>query len=139
MTAGRSTGGLNDALGIGGFESLADDHARASMPVAECVLQPFGIVHGGALAALAETVASRATYEAVGPHSGAFGQANDTSFLRPVSAGTVHAEARARHRGRTTWVWDVELRDDEGRLCALSRLTIAVRNLSSMRRSGAAE
>jgi uncharacterized protein (TIGR00369 family) len=57
----------------------------------------------------------------------AFGMANSTSFLRPITAGHVNAVARARHRGRTTWVWDVELSDDEGRVCALSRMTIAVR------------
>jgi uncharacterized protein (TIGR00369 family) len=44
-----------------------------------------------------------------------------------MSNGTIHGLARRRHRGRTTWVWDVELTDDEGRLCALSRVTIAVR------------
>jgi 1,4-dihydroxy-2-naphthoyl-CoA hydrolase len=123
------SGGLNEALGIGGFELPAPDLARAEMPVRGPVLQPYGIVHGGAYAALAETVTSRATYESVGPELGAFGQSNDTTFLRPVSAGAVSAEARARHQGRTTWVWDVEMRDDEGRLCALSRVTIAVRPL----------
>lgn len=122
-------GGLNEALGIGGLEQPAPDLARARMPVRDPVLQPFGIVHGGAYAALAETVTSWATYESVGPELGAFGQSNETTFLRPVSAGTVSAEARARHRGRTTWVWDVEMRDDEERLCALSRVTIAVRPL----------
>ena len=54
---------------------------------------------------------------------------NESSFLRPVREGTIHATARRRHRGRTTWVWDVELADDEGRLCALSRVTVAVRPL----------
>ena len=55
------------------------------------------------------------------------GQANDTTFLRPTSEGHITANARTRHRGRTTWVWDVEMSDDEGRVCALSRMTIAVR------------
>ena len=57
----------------------------------------------------------------------AMGMSNQTSFLRPVTEGHVNAEARARHRGRTTWVWEVELSDDAGRLCALSRVTVAVR------------
>jgi uncharacterized protein (TIGR00369 family) len=57
----------------------------------------------------------------------AMGQSNQASFLRPVSSGTVHAVATARHRGRTTWIWDCELTDDDGRLCALVRMTIAVR------------
>ena len=57
------------------------------------------------------------------------GLSNNTSFLRPVQTGsTVHADARALHRGRTTWLWDVEMRDDAGKLCATSRVTIAVRD-----------
>ena len=59
----------------------------------------------------------------------AMGLSNQTCFLRPISEGRVHATARARHKGRTTWVWDVEFTDDEERLCALSRMTIAVRDL----------
>ena len=55
------------------------------------------------------------------------GQSNHTSFLRPVTEGTVHAEGTPIHRGRTTWVWDVDFTDDEGRLCAASRVTMAVR------------
>jgi 1,4-dihydroxy-2-naphthoyl-CoA hydrolase len=57
----------------------------------------------------------------------AIGQANDTTFLRPIGEGHVNAAATPRHRGRTTWVWDVEITDDDGRTCALSRMTIAVR------------
>jgi uncharacterized protein (TIGR00369 family) len=53
--------------------------------------------------------------------------ANNTNFMRPILSGSVHAEARRRHAGSTTWIWDVEMSDDEGRLCALSRVTIAVR------------
>ena len=49
------------------------------------------------------------------------GLSNLTSFLRPITAGTIHAEARAMHRGRTTWVWEVEITDDAGRLCVLTR------------------
>jgi uncharacterized protein (TIGR00369 family) len=55
------------------------------------------------------------------------GLSNQTSFLRPVTDGHVHASARAVHRGRTTWVWEVALSDDQERLCALSRVTVAVR------------
>ncbi len=57
----------------------------------------------------------------------AMGQSNFTSFMRPVSEGTVHAEARCRHRGRTTWVWEVDFTDDQGRRCASTRVTMAVR------------
>lgn len=52
---------------------------------------------------------------------------NYTNFLRPITDGVIHAEAVRRHRGRTSWMWDVAITDDEGRLCAVSRMTIAVR------------
>jgi len=91
-------------------------------------MQPFGLVHGGVYATMAESLASRATYEAVAADGKiAVGLANQTSFMRPILSGHVNAEARRRHRGSTTWIWDVEMTDDEGRLCALSRMTIAVR------------
>lgn len=119
--------GLGATLGFTAYEHVQTGEATMELPVNPRVLQPFGIVHGGAYAALAESLTSRATYDAVGPEKLAFGQANDTSFLRPVFGGTVRAEARARHRGNTTWVWEVEMRDDDGKLCAISRVTIAVR------------
>ena len=122
-------GFLDDLLGVVDYEHLGEGVARARMPVTKRICQPFGIVHGGAYAALAETVASRATYEDVGPEMVALGQSNDTSFLRGVSEGMIEAEGRARHRGRTSWIWEVDMSDGEGRLCALSRLTIAVRPL----------
>ena len=90
--------------------------------------QPFGIVHGGAYAALAESLASWCTYEAVrGDGNLAMGQSNFTSFMRPVSEGTVTAEAHCTHRGRTSWVWEVDFTDDQGRRCASTRVTMAVR------------
>jgi uncharacterized protein (TIGR00369 family) len=119
--------GLNETLGI---EYLGGEGERAEgrFEATERVLQPFGIVHGGAVAALAETVCSAATYNAVAADGMvAMGQSNQASFLRPVSSGHVHCVATARHSGRTTWVWDCELTDDDGRLCALVRMTIAVR------------
>jgi 1,4-dihydroxy-2-naphthoyl-CoA hydrolase len=107
---------------------LAEDRARGRLQVSDHVRQPFGLVHGGAFAAVAESLASRATYEAVaGEGLAAMGLSNHTSFLRPVSAGAVHSDARRRHRGRSTWLWEVDHQDDQGRLCAVSRVTIAVR------------
>ena len=115
------------ALGIELLEA-GEDIATARLEVSDRVRQPYGIVHGGAYAALAETVVSHATAMAVWPDGMvAMGQSNFTSFLRPVSEGAVHAEARRKHRGRSSWVWEVEFTDDEGRLCALSRVTMAVR------------
>jgi 1,4-dihydroxy-2-naphthoyl-CoA hydrolase len=107
---------------------LDPDNARARIAVERRHLQPFGIVHGGVYATLAESICSAATYNATREDGTvAMGQSNDTTFLRPVGDGHITATAKARHRGRTTWVWDVEMADDEGRVCALSRMTIAVR------------
>jgi uncharacterized protein (TIGR00369 family) len=107
---------------------LGPDNARARIKVEQRHLQPYGIVHGGVFTSLAESLTSAATYRAVRDDGlVAMGQANDTTFLRPISDGQINATAHPRHRGRTTWVWDVEIADDEGRVCALSRMTIAVR------------
>lgn len=123
----RSDGTLDGALGFEVLE-LGDSSARGRFEISDAVRQPFGIVHGGAYAAMAETLASAATYATVGPQGNiAAGQSNQTSFLRPASEGTVHAEARCRHSGRSSWIWDVDFTDDAGRLCALSRVTVAVR------------
>lgn len=113
-----------------GFEliDVGEDLATGRFEVTDAVRQPMGIVHGGAYAAMAETLASVATaMEVVGEGQIAMGQSNNTTFLRPVGEGTVHAEARRRHRGRTSWVWEIEFTDDQGRLCALSQMIVAVR------------
>lgn len=100
----------------------------ATVPVRPELLQPFGLVHGGVYGAIAEGLASMGTFVAVYEQGmDAMGLSNNTSFLRPILAGTIHAVARPLHRGRTTWLWDVECRDDDGRLCATTRMTIAVR------------
>ena len=120
----------------GGFDALYglemlevhDDLVLGRVAVRDDLLQPFGLVHGGVLASIAETLASLGTAVVVMPEgNGAMGLSNSTSFLRPITDGTIHARAVRRHRGRTTWVWDVEFTDDAGRLCALTRMTIAVR------------
>ena len=101
----------------------------ARLRVVPGVCQPMGIVHGGIYASIAETLASMGTANAVRRDGKiCMGMSNNTSFLRPVSAGTIHAEAKALHRGRTTWVWDIEMRDDAGKLCSTSRVTMAVRD-----------
>ncbi len=120
-------GGLDAMLGL---EVLAvgEEEVVARVPVRDAIRQPFGLVHGGLYAAVAESLASRGTYAGVAQEDAVpLGIANHTSFLRPIAEGTVHAVARRRHRGRTTWLWDVELSDDQGRLCALGRVTVAVR------------
>ena len=101
---------------------------RGHVPVTAGLMQPAGIVHGGVYAAFAETLGSAGTHLVVREEGKqALGLSNQTSFLRPVTSGTIHGVGIAKHRGRTTWVWEIEISDDEGRLCALSRMTIAVR------------
>ena len=101
---------------------------RGRVPVADKVKQPYGLVHGGVYSSLAETLASMATAGAVHEDGMiAVGLSNHTSFMRPITEGYVNAEGRCRHRGRTTWVWEVDFNDDDGRLCAISRVTMAVR------------
>jgi uncharacterized protein (TIGR00369 family) len=90
-----------------------DDEVLARVPVTDDLKQPLGLVHGGVFATLADAI----TISEGRPIS------SQTSFLRPITEGTIHAAARRRHRGRTTSVWEVDITDDAGRLCALVRLT----------------
>lgn len=119
--------GFADDIGVEWID-LDPENARARIAVEPRHQQVYGVVHGGVYAALAESITSASTWRAVDADGmAAMGQANDTTFLRPVTEGHVNALARARHRGRTTWIWDVEMSDDAGKVCALSRVTIAVR------------
>jgi 1,4-dihydroxy-2-naphthoyl-CoA hydrolase len=119
--------GFADEIGVEWID-FDPEGAHARIEVEPRHLQPGGVVHGGVYASLAESLTSAATYLAVQEGGEvAFGMANNTSFLRVISEGHVNALARARQRGRTTWVWDVELTDDQGHVCALSRTTVAVR------------
>jgi 1,4-dihydroxy-2-naphthoyl-CoA hydrolase len=120
----------------GGFEhryglvvtELGDGLATGEVKVRDELKQPAGLVHGGMYAAIAESLATAGT-DAVVVADGniARGFSTSTSFLRPITTGTIHASARARHRGRTTWVWEVEISDDAGRVCVLTRATVTVR------------
>lgn len=113
-----------------GLEILEHDEQRvtARVPVRRELKQGAGLVHGGVYASVAESLASAATYLAVASDgNAAMGLSNSTSFMRPITEGQIHALARRRHRGRTTWIWDVDFSDDQDRLCASTRVTIAVR------------
>jgi uncharacterized protein (TIGR00369 family) len=121
---------------IHGFDALyglelldySDTEVRAQVRVRDELKQPAGLVHGGVYAAVAESIASLATAFAVAAEGNtAQGLSNSTSFLRPITAGVIHAYATRLHRGRTTWVWDVRFSDDSERTCAVTRMTIAVR------------
>lgn len=115
-----------------GTEWLDDDpdHARVRLTLRDDLRQPFGLLHGGVMSSLVESVCSRATALAVMPEGNiAMGQSITVNFLRPVTKGGAEVKARARHRGRSTWVWDAEVLDDDGKVCALAQMTIAVRPL----------
>ncbi|HWX74259.1 MAG TPA: PaaI family thioesterase [Solirubrobacteraceae bacterium] len=119
--------GLDGLLGLELLE-VGESEVSARLPVREEIKQPAGLVHGGVYAAVAESLASLATWLAVvGDGNTAVGLSNSTSFLRPITEGTLHALATRLHCGRTTWVWDVRAFDDQDRTCALTRVTIAVR------------
>jgi uncharacterized protein (TIGR00369 family) len=108
--------------------ALSETEVRAQVAVRDELKQAAGLVHGGVFAAIAESVASLATALGVLANGEmAMGLANNTSFLRPITEGVVHALATRVHRGRTTWVWDVRFSDDAERTCAVTRMTIAVR------------
>jgi uncharacterized protein (TIGR00369 family) len=120
--------GFDSVVGLV-YTELSDGFAAGHVPVRDELKQPAGLVHGGVYASIAESLASIATQLVVaGEGKYAMGLSNQTSFLRPITAGTIHATARARHRGRSTWVWEVEIVDDAGRLCVLTRMTVAVRD-----------
>jgi 1,4-dihydroxy-2-naphthoyl-CoA hydrolase len=112
------------------FLECSESEVRARVVVREHHKQPAGLVHGGLYASIAESIASIATGMTVLQEgSVAMGMANNTSFLRPITQGTVRAHAVRVHRGRSTWLWDVTFTDDDDRTCALTRMTIAVRPL----------
>jgi uncharacterized protein (TIGR00369 family) len=120
--------GFEGVLGLE-FTELTEEVVRGRVPVQAQLKQPHGLIHGGVYAAIAESLASWGTATGVLPQGKiAVGLSNNTSFLRPVTEGSITATATRRHRGRTTWVWDVEALDDAGRLCAITRVTIAVRD-----------
>jgi uncharacterized protein (TIGR00369 family) len=106
------------------------ERVRARVPIRDELLTAQGKLHGGVLAGIAEALASRGTALAVIPKGMmAQGLSNDTTSIREVSAGALHAEARPVSDTEDTWVWAVEMRDDTGEMCGFSRVTIAVRPL----------
>lgn len=113
-----------------GTEWLDDDpdHARVRIEMRDELRQPVGLLHGGVMSSLIESVCSRATALAVLDQGMmAMGQSISVSYIRPITEGSAEVHAKARHRGRTGWVWDAEVLNDDGKLCALAQMTIAIR------------
>ena len=108
--------------------NLDPEDARARIAMRDELRQPYGILHGGVYSSLIESLCSYSTAAAVWEDGNiAMGQAIEVSFLRPVTEGHAEARAVAKHRGKTTWVWQVEIFDDDERICAVAKMTMAVR------------
>ena len=106
-----------------------EDFLRGTMPVDERTKQPYGLLHGGSSAVLAETLASMAANLCVGDaaHEQAVGLELNANHLRAATSGLVTGTARPLHVGRSTQVWDIRIEDEAGRLVCVSRLTLAIR------------
>lgn len=122
-----ATRGLGDVLGMTLLE-LSGTRVVATMPVDERTRQPFGILHGGASVALAETVASLGAAASIDrTRFTAMGLEINANHLRAKTDGTVTATATPIHQGRTTQVWDIRIVDESGRDVCISRCTMAIR------------
>lgn len=111
------------------FETADDPNTiQATMPVDHRTRQPFGLLHGGASVLLAETVGSVAGNLCVSDDQYCVGQSIQANHIRGITEGIVTATARARHLGRTTQVWQIDIEDDQQRLICSASLTLAVRS-----------
>jgi uncharacterized protein (TIGR00369 family) len=119
----RDTGSAH--VGIEILE-VGDDFVRGRMPVDARTRQPYGLLHGGMTAVLADTLASLGAAYACPPGQRVVGLELNASHLRGVRSGWVAGLARPLRLGRSTHVWQIELSDEAGRLTCVSRLTLAV-------------
>ena len=117
-------GTLMDALGIV-LEEATPERVVATMPVDHRTRQPWGLLHGGASVALAETVASVGAALNAGEGRTVVGMEINANHIRAKREGTVRAVATPAHVGRTSSVWEIRIADEDGRLICLSRCTLA--------------
>jgi 1,4-dihydroxy-2-naphthoyl-CoA hydrolase len=123
---GWSKNTLMEALGIR-ITAVGDDWLQGTMPVDQRTHQPYGILHGGASVALAETLGSTAAMLTLDAEKErAVGLDINANHIRGVQQGTVTGTARALHTGRSTQVWEIRIEDEAGKLVCISRLTMAV-------------
>ncbi len=118
---------MGDALGIE-FELVSRSEMRATMPVSQNTVQPFGILHGGASVALAETLASIGAWlNLVDESQAAVGLEINANHIKTVRLGqTVTGIAKPIHRGAQTQVWEIRIEAEGGKLVCISRCTLAV-------------
>ena len=118
--------GMATTIGIE-LVTLTADKVVATMPVDNRTRQPFGLLHGGASAALAETVASLGAFHNIDKEKQvAVGLELNANHLRAKTDGVVTATATPLHRGRRTQVWEIRIEDEENRLVCVSRCTLAI-------------
>ena len=108
------------------FTEVGDDWLRGTMPVDARTKQPFGLLHGGASVALAESLGSLAGNLCLDASEMAVGLDINANHVRAVTDGVVTGTARALHVGRSTQVWEIRIEDERGKLVCISRLTLAV-------------
>jgi 1,4-dihydroxy-2-naphthoyl-CoA hydrolase len=121
-----SHGGLQKHLGIE-FTEIGPDFLRGRMPVDERTHQPYGILHGGASVALAETLGSVGAGLVIDRSKyGCVGQEINANHIRGVSSGFVIGTARPVHLGRRSHVWEIRITDEQDRLICISRLTMFI-------------
>ncbi|MBB6674672.1 hotdog fold thioesterase [Cohnella nanjingensis] len=119
----------NSMFGALGMQitELTADRVVATMPVSAATRQYFGVLHGGASVALAETVASVGTYHQIDKETKvAVGLEINANHIRGKRDGIVTATATPLHKGRTTMVWDIKITDEDERLICISRCTVAI-------------
>ena len=119
-------GTLNEALGIR-FTEIGADYLRGTLPVDPRTRQPYGLLHGGASVALAESLGSVAGWLSL-PEGGGrtMGLEINATHVRATTDGVVTGTARPLHLGRSTQVWEVRIEDAQGRLTCVSRITLVV-------------
>ena len=123
---GWSKNTLMEALGIR-ITERGEDFLRGTMPVDARTHQPYGLLHGGASVALAETLGSTAAMLTLDPTQElTVGLDINANHIRGVRSGTVTGTARPLHIGRTTQVWEIRIENEDGSLVCISRLTMAV-------------
>jgi len=120
----RSAGTLMQALGIE-FTELGPGYLRATMPVDARTHQPYGLLHGGASVALAETLGSSAG-ALMAADNAVVGLEINANHMRAVRSGLVTGTARPLHIGRSTQVWEIRIEDEAAKPVCISRITLAV-------------
>ena len=117
---------MMETLGIR-VTAIGDDWLQGTMPVDHRTHQPYGLLHGGASVALAETLGSTAAMLTVDPaKERVVGLDINANHIRGVRSGTVTGTAKMLHLGRTTQVWEIRIESEEGALVCISRITMAV-------------